>query len=41
MDFPLENPQNNPYMDVVILDTYLNIDNKIEDNETHHTQNQA
>ena len=35
------NPQNTPYIDVITLDTYLTIDNKIEDNETHHIQNQA
>ena len=29
------------YMDVVTLDTYLTIDHKIEDNETHHIHNQA
>ena len=36
-----DNPQKTPNMDVVILNTYLNLHNKIEDKETHHNHNQA
>ena len=36
-----DNPQKTPNMDVIIIDTYLNIHHKLEDTETHHTHNQA
>ena len=35
------NPQRTPNMDVVRLNTYLTLDNKIEDTETHHIHDQA
>ena len=35
------NPQNNLNMDIVILDTSLDIDNKIEDTEIQYIQNQS
>ena len=34
-------PWNIPNTDMVILYTYLTLDNKIEDTETHHIHNQA
>ena len=36
----LGNPQNIPYMDMLILDTYLNPDYKSDDSDTHHNHNQ-
>ena len=41
MGFLQDNPQKIPNMDVVIVDTYLILDQKIEDTETHHIHNQA
>ena len=34
-------PQRTPNIDVVRLNTYLTLDHKVEDTETHHIHNQA